>query len=301
MAYGRDDFDPSDREPRDRTPATSSNWWEQPRPPGYPENLPWPPALPPGAHYGPTLGSVIGGDQGAINTTPGAPPSYWHPETGQFGPGAPAGNPAAGGGGAGGIGGGGVGTAATSTTTPFAWPQFTPPGFTPTQPFQGSYSFTPFSYGAFKAPTLEEARNAPGYQFGLQQGQDALLNAAARMGVARGGGTLKDLFNFTNTAAEQNYGNVFNQELTGYTTNRDTAFNQWAANNAAALNAFGAQKDVYNLNNQAARENYLNAFQNASAAFNPQFQASTLSFGDAYNRWLARLNSLTNIATAGAR
>lgn len=211
-----------------------------------------------------------------------------------------------GGGGGGSTGGGGGGGGATTTTGPSPFPTFTAPGFTPqvglTAP--NPYTFTPFSYQDFRAPTLEEARNQPGYQFGLQQGQDALQNSAAARGTLRGGGTLKDLFGYTNAAAEQNYGNVFNQQKSIYDTNRDNAFGTWAANNAGNLGAFntnfGVAKDVNASQNAANQQNYLNAYQNAAGEFNPLFQASTLTFNDAYQRWLAKLNSLTNIATAGA-
>ena len=186
------------------------------------------------------------------------------------------------------------------------FPQFTPPDFTPqvglTAP--NPYTFTPFSYKDFSAPTLEEAQNQPGYQFGLKQGQDALQNSAAARGTLRGGGTLKDLFGYTNAAAEQNYGNVFNQDLTTYNAGRDNAFGTWAANTGAGLDAWnanwGATRDVNNSINGANQTNYQDAYQNAAGKFNPLFQASTLTFQDAYQRWLAKLNSLTNIATAGA-
>jgi hypothetical protein len=207
--------------------------------------------------------------------------------------------PGPGGGAPGGTGGG-------ATTTASQFPQFTAPGFTPqtglTAP--NPYTFTPFSYKDFSAPTLAEAQAQPGYAFGLQQGQDALQNSAAARGTLRGGGTLKDLFGYTNAAAEQNYGNVFNQNLSSYNTNRDNAFGTWAANTGQGLNAFntnwGVTKDVNSSGNAANQQNYLNAFQNAGAEFNPKFQASQLTFSDSYNRWLAQLNALTNIATAGA-
>lgn len=201
----------------------------------------------------------------------------------------------------------------------FQWPTFTPPAFTPAAPFQAPAPYTPpvsyvptqFNYGDFQAPTLADAQNQPGYQFGLQQGQDALQNSAAARGLLRGGGTLKDLFNYTNSAAEQNYGNVFNQDLTTYGTNRSNAYGNWAQNeqNRAAaygVNAnlgadaykinYGSAKDVYDTGTAANQSNYNNNFQNASAAFNPQFQGAQLSFADLYNRWKTQVDSLTQLS-----
>lgn len=247
------------------------------------------------------INSIYGPGGTAFNPptgTPGWNPNTqeWNPATQGPGPGTP-GAPDPGGGGGNTTGGG-------TTTSPF--PTFTAPGFTPQQGLTppNPYTFTPFSYKDFSAPTLEDAKNQPGYLFGLQQGQDALQNAAAARGTLRGGGTLKDLFGYTNAAAEQNYGNVFNQQKSVYDENRDNAFGSWAANNAGSLGAFttnwGVAKDVNTSANNANQTNYQNAFQNAGAEFNPLFNASTLTFQDSYNRWLAKLNSLTNIATAGA-
>ncbi len=212
------------------------------------------------------------------------------------------------GGDGGGGGGGSAPTPAGSTVGDISqFPTFNPPTPTPQQGLSAPspYSFTPFVNGTFTAPTLEEAQNQPGYKFGLQQGQQALENSAAARGTLRGGGTLKDLFGYTNAAAEQNYGNVFNQDLTTFNTNEGNRFGAWAANTGQGKIAYdtnwGTAKDVNASGNAANQQNYTNAYQNAAGVFNPQFQASQLTFADSYNRWLAKLNSLTNIATAGAQ
>lgn len=209
----------------------------------------------------------------------------------------------------GGGGGGGTpaaGPAAGPAANPF--PTFTAPGFTPSTPLQAPanpYRFTPFEARTFTAPTLEEAKNNPGYQFGLKQGQDSFLNNRALLGTIRGGGTIKDLFNYTNAAAEQNYGNVFNQNKSIFDTNEGERFGAWSANQLGGLNEFntnyGVTKDVNSSLNAGNQQDYTNSFNNASAEFNPKFQGATLSFADQYNRWLAKLNSLTTIASAGAQ
>ncbi len=241
----------------------------------------------------------IYGPNGSVYAPPTNTPG-WNPQEQVWNPGGD------GGGGSGGPGGGGGGTGAAGAPGASPFPTFSPPTATPqvglTAP--SPYIFTPFSYKDFSAPTLADAQNQPGYAFGLKQGQDALQNSAAARGTLRGGGTLKDLFGYTNAAAEQNYGNVFNQDLTSYNTNRDNAFGSWAANNAGNLGAYqtnyGVAKDVNTSGNAANQQNYTNAFQNAASVFNPQFQASQLQFSDSYARWLAKLNSLTSIATSGA-
>lgn len=208
-----------------------------------------------------------------------------------------------GGGNTGGNAGGGYGGPAP---TPFNWPTYTPPAYTPQQPWDAPAGYVPtqFSYADFVLPTLDQAKNQPGYQFGLQQGQDALQNSAAARGTLRSGGSLKDLFNWTNAAGEQNYGNVVNQNLGAYNTNRANAYGNWAANETARAGAYGVNlgtmHDVYNSGVNANQSNFNNATQNARDVFNPQFDIAKLSFSDLYNRWKTAVDATTNIATAGA-
>lgn len=68
----------------------------------------------------------------------------------------------------------------------------------------------------FKAPTLEEAQNTPGYQFAAQQGSKGVLQGAAAAGGAISGGTLKALDSFNSGLANSTYGDVFNRALSGY-------------------------------------------------------------------------------------
>lgn len=69
---------------------------------------------------------------------------------------------------------------------------------------------------AFKAPTLEEARNSPGYQFTKEQGELGITRGAAAAGGAFTGGTLKALAGFDTGLADSTYGNVFNRAMQGY-------------------------------------------------------------------------------------
>ncbi len=69
------------------------------------------------------------------------------------------------------------------------------------------------NFGNFQEPSLEDARNSPGYQFAFDQGQRAVQNSAAAKGTLLTGGTLKDLAQFGTGLADQTYGNVFNRAL----------------------------------------------------------------------------------------
>ncbi len=242
---------------------------------------------------------------------------------GATGPVTPPAPPAPGGGGGGPYGSSFPSENFSPDATPFEWPTFTAPDFTPDAPFNAPAPFSyadfkgqdPFTYQDFQAPTLEQAQGQPGYQFAVTEGRKALENAAAAKGTLRTGGTLKDLFNWSNQAATQNYGNVYNQNLNTYGTNRANAYGNYATNeqnmfdtykanrsNAADAYAtnYGVAKDVYGLNHQANLDTWNIQDQRAIQAFNPQFQSAQLSFADLYNRWRDKLNALTNISTAGA-
>lgn len=80
-------------------------------------------------------------------------------------------------------------------------------------------------YGSFNAPTGVTEQNDPGYQFRLQQGQNALQNSAAARGGLLSTGTAKNLNDYAQGAASQEYGNVYNRALGTYQTNQNN-FNQ---------------------------------------------------------------------------
>ena len=112
-------------------------------------------------------------------------------------------------------GGGGEGAGAPSGPAPAGRPDYgKAPQFTAPQ----------FAWGEqWQAPTLEQARNEPGYQFAADEGTRALQQSAAARGVLGSGGTLKDISSWANRFAEQNYGNVFDRSLQGYNTRFGTA------------------------------------------------------------------------------
>lgn len=68
----------------------------------------------------------------------------------------------------------------------------------------------------FQAPTAAQAEQNPGYQFALQQGQQALQNSAAARGGLLTGGTAEALNNYAQGSATQNYQQVYNNAVTQY-------------------------------------------------------------------------------------
>jgi hypothetical protein len=74
-----------------------------------------------------------------------------------------------------------------------------------------------FSMGDFTAD--------PGYQFRLQQGQQALDRSASARGGMFSGRAAKDLMNYGQGAASQEYGNVYNRKFNEFQTNRANTLN----------------------------------------------------------------------------
>lgn len=84
----------------------------------------------------------------------------------------------------------------------------------------------------FQAPTAATEQNDPGYQFRLQQGEQALQRAAAAKGGIYSGGTLKALSRYGQDYASNEYGNVYNRALQQY----QMGYNQFQNNQANEYN-----------------------------------------------------------------
>lgn len=91
-----------------------------------------------------------------------------------------------------------------------------------------------FGFGSlpdFKAPTAEEARATPGYQFTQQQGEQGITRGAAAAGGAFTGGTLKDIARFNTGLADSTYSSSFARAMQAYQTlvaNQQQEYNQLA-------------------------------------------------------------------------
>jgi hypothetical protein len=186
------------------------------------------------------------------------------------------------------------------------WPSYTAPAYQSPGPFtprRNTFSYTPFSHPDFAAPTVEQARENPGYKFAAEEGINRLESSAAGRGTLRSGMTLKDIYAWGNKFADQNYNQVFDRELTTYGTNRANKFDAYKTNLDTEWNKFNAEygidRDVYDryATDTFNGNNYrLSASQ---AEFAPKFDAAKMEFADAYNQWKAKLDAATNIATGG--
>ena len=148
----------------------------------------------------------------------------------------------------------------------------------------------------FQAPTNVTEQNDPGFQFRLQQGQDALQRSAAARGSLLTGGTAQDLAKFGQDYASNEYGNVYNRALNDYQqrynifqNNQNTEFNRlmalsgsgqaqtaqlYGAGTAAANNA----GNIYMNSGQQIGNDYMNAgnaqaagYRNSASAYGGMF------------------------------
>lgn len=94
--------------------------------------------------------------------------------------------------------------------------------------------------GEFQAPTAEQARDTPGYQFGLQQGLGAQQASSAANGNLLTGGTQAALNKYGQDYADTNYNNVYNHALQTYGTN----YNTWANQQASEYNKLSSMANL---------------------------------------------------------
>lgn len=85
----------------------------------------------------------------------------------------------------------------------------------PGGPLTNQFSFNP-----------SDLQNDPGYQFTLQQGQDALQRSAAAKGQLFSGGTLKSLAGYTTGTANQYFNDAFNRAQSTFNTNQQQALSR---------------------------------------------------------------------------
>jgi hypothetical protein len=88
----------------------------------------------------------------------------------------------------------------------------------------------------FQAPTMQQAQNEPGYQFQVQQGEQALANQASANGELGDSNYGRALVNYGQQAAQSDYQNVYNrardqyqQQYNIFQNNQGNQFNRLAA------------------------------------------------------------------------
>jgi hypothetical protein len=156
----------------------------------------------------------------------------------------------------------------------------------------------------FQAPTAAQAAQYPGYQFALQQGENAILDNASAMGTTGSSATGTALDQYANNLATTDYQQVYNNALQQYQQNynifSNNQANQW--NRLAATAGIGGvaagQLDSAgnNLGNNAG-STLLGTGQGISQELNNAGAAEASGYVGQANAYGGGLTSLTNSAT----
>ncbi|HXR44981.1 MAG TPA: hypothetical protein VN759_09255, partial [Pseudolysinimonas sp.] len=209
-----------------------------------------------------------------------------------------------------------------------------PPAFVPPPAFEGIGDFhydpyaapAPYVPGTFNAPTIEEARNEPGFQFALQEGRRQMEASAAAKGIGRTGGAVKHLIGYGQNMADTNYQNVYNRNKStfdtnegnragAYKTNADIGYQAWSGNQDNALDTFTSNyntaRDRYTTGYTTAKDLWQTAFDSAVAGhtartneligeFAPKQQEAVITHQQAFAEWLAKMGIAQNIFNEGS-
>ena len=95
-----------------------------------------------------------------------------------------------------------------------------------------------FTYGAFKAPSMKDMREDPGYQYAMNQSQKAIARQGGAMGQGHSGATLNALQKNAQGLASQQYDKIYNRRFGEY------------------QHAYGRALDKYRLENAAKTQDY---------------------------------------------
>lgn len=143
----------------------------------------------------------------------------------------------------------------------------------------------------FVAPTADQAAQMPGYQFQLQQGQQALENSAAARGGLLSGGTAKALDQYSQGLASTDYQNLYNQALTQY----QQAYNIFNQNQSNIFNRYAALAGI----GQTSAQQLSNAgLTTGSNVANTLLSSGAQIGGDIQNAAAARASGYVGAANA---
>jgi hypothetical protein len=140
-----------------------------------------------------------------------------------------------------------------------------------------------------KTPTMADIEIDPGYAFRLQQGQQQLDRSAAARGGAVSGAALKDLTNYSQGAASQEYANAFSR----FQQNRENVFG-----NTLAVSDQGQRAGIQQGNNLTGAARYAGDTGLAASEFGGQLNTNANQFAGTENSNAANLMASNTINAA---
>lgn len=156
--------------------------------------------------------------------------------------------------------------------------------------------------GQFQAPTLAEAEQYPGYQFQLQQGEQAVQNAASAQGELLDPNAARAEAGYAENLAQTDYGNVYNQALQQY----QMSYNQFQQNQANQFNRLASVAGIGQTSagqlgqtGQAAANNVGNIMLGSGAQIGQDIQNSAAATASGYTGAANSLGgAVNNIGTS---
>lgn len=124
----------------------------------------------------------------------------------------------------------------------------------------------------------------PGYQFTLQQGQNAVNNSAAARGGLLSGAAAKGLADYTTGLANQTYGDAYNR----YMQNRQQTYNELTGATGIGMDATGAVSNAGLSTGSQQAQNTFNAISGAGNAQAAGIYGLTSGLGNAAQGTLAQ-------------
>lgn len=102
-----------------------------------------------------------------------------------------------------------------------------------------------FEAPMFNRPSPQDVFSAPGYQFRVDQGQQGIERSAAARGLLRTGGTLKDIAEYNQNFASNEYGNEFNRALQTFETQYRGKLDEFKSDLQGFQTNYQGKKDEY--------------------------------------------------------
>jgi hypothetical protein len=136
----------------------------------------------------------------------------------------------------------------------------------------------------FAAPDEAKMKEDPGFQFRLDQGRKALEASAAGKGILRTGGTLKDLVNYGQNFATNEYANVYNRNFNEYKFDYDKEADIYARN-------YNLKRDVFDRNYKAAYDEYAPKLTGWQTNTNNKARAQEALFNREWQMYLGNQNA----------
>lgn len=130
----------------------------------------------------------------------------------------------------------------------------------------------PFAYADYTPTSAQDVLGDPSYGFRKGVGEKALLNNRAAQGLTRSGGTLKDLLDYNQNFASQEFGNVDARRYRDYNTGRGNAMDTYGTNLKTKFDTYGTNRANAFGNWSANKDKSLGLYDRGFEAERAQFE-----------------------------